>query len=70
MFGLNDLRQTRVWQEAKEEGLAEGKLEGKLESKFEAIPRLQALGLTVEQIAVALDLTLEQVRQFTGSESN
>ena len=82
MFGLNDLRQTRVWQEAKEEGLAEGKLEGlaegkleglaegKLSSKFEAIPRLQALGLTVEQIAVALDLTLEQVRQFVGSESN
>ncbi|MEC4806719.1 MAG: Rpn family recombination-promoting nuclease/putative transposase [Jaaginema sp. PMC 1079.18] len=70
MFGLNDLRHTRVWQEAKEEGLAEGKLEGKLESKFEAIPRLQALGLSVEQIAVALDLTLEQVCQFVGSDSN
>jgi predicted transposase/invertase (TIGR01784 family) len=82
MFGLDDLRQTKVWQEAKEEGLAEGKLEGlaegkleglaegKLESKREAIPRLQALGLTTEQIAVALNLTLEQLGQFTGSDSN
>jgi predicted transposase/invertase (TIGR01784 family) len=48
------------WKEAtKREGRQEGKLEGKLES----IPRLLALGLTVEQIAQALDLNLEQVRQ-------
>ncbi|MFN9673808.1 MAG: flagellar assembly protein H, partial [Microcystis sp.] len=36
---------------------------GKLEAKLESIPRLLALGLSVEQIAQALDLDLEQVRQ-------
>lgn len=55
MFGLSDLKQTRVYQEAKQEG----RLEGKLES----IPRFLALGLSVEQVAEALDLDVEQVRQ-------
>ncbi|MDB9374834.1 Rpn family recombination-promoting nuclease/putative transposase [Nodularia sphaerocarpa] len=71
MFGLSDLKQTRVYQEAKEEGLQEGKQEGKqeglhegsLKAKLAAVSRLLALGLTVEQIAQALDLNVEQVRQ-------
>ncbi|MDY7022905.1 MAG: hypothetical protein SWJ54_16415 [Cyanobacteriota bacterium] len=58
MFGLSDLKQTRVYQEGKAEGLIEGKAEGKLES----IPGLLAIGLTVEQIATALGLDVEQVR--------
>jgi hypothetical protein len=55
------------WKEATkreglEQGLEQGK--GKLEAKLESIPRLLALGLSVEQIAQALDyLDLEQVRQ-------
>lgn len=55
MFGLSDLKQTRVYREAKQEG----RLEGKLES----IPRFLALGLSVEQVAEALGLDVEQVRQ-------
>ena len=52
------------WKEAtKREGRLEWKLEGKLEGKLESIPRLLALGLSVAQIAHALDLDLEQVRQ-------
>ena len=51
MFGLSELKQTRVYQE------------GRLEAKLEAIPRLLALGLTVEQIAQALDLDVAQVQQ-------
>ncbi|MCA2812836.1 MAG: hypothetical protein IM477_09925 [Microcystis sp. M090S1] len=52
------------WKEAtKREGQREGRQEGKLEAKLESIPRLLALGLRVEQIAQALDLDLEQVRQ-------
>ncbi|NCQ70751.1 MAG: hypothetical protein GPI99_16860 [Microcystis aeruginosa W13-15] len=39
------------------------KREGQREAKLESIPRLLALGLSVEQIAQALDLDLEQVRQ-------
>jgi predicted transposase/invertase (TIGR01784 family) len=61
MFGLSELKQTRVYQEA----LAEGKHEGKLES----IPQLLALGLSVEQIAQALGLEVEQVRQAQEQQS-
>ena len=63
MFGLSDLKQTRFYQEAKEEGKQEGKQEGKLES----IPGLLAIGLSVEQIAKALGLDLEIVRQAAQS---
>jgi predicted transposase/invertase (TIGR01784 family) len=51
MFGLSELKQTRVYQEIKEEAL------------LEAVPRLLALGLTLEQVAEALDLSFEQVQQ-------
>ena len=51
MFELSDLKQTKVYQEAK--------LEGKLES----VPSLLALGLAVEQVAQALGLSVEQVRK-------
>jgi predicted transposase/invertase (TIGR01784 family) len=57
MFGLSELKQTRVYQEAFQEGKQEGKLE--------AVPRLLALGLTVEQIAQALGLEVQQVRETT-----
>ncbi|MFN6248268.1 Rpn family recombination-promoting nuclease/putative transposase, partial [Microcystis sp.] len=50
-------------QEGLEQGLERGLERGKLEAKLESIPRLLALGLSVEQIAQALDLDLEQVRQ-------
>jgi predicted transposase/invertase (TIGR01784 family) len=67
MFGLSELKQTRVYQEGKQEGKKEGKKEGeqkgRVEAKLEAIPRLLVLGLTVEQIAQALDLELAQVQQ-------
>ncbi|WP_143874073.1 hypothetical protein [Nostoc sp. 'Peltigera malacea cyanobiont' DB3992] len=36
---------------------------GRQEAKLEAIPRLLALGLSIEQVAVALDLTVAQVQQ-------
>lgn len=48
MLGLSDLKQTRVYQEAK--------LEGKLEGKLEAVSFMLSLGGTVEQIAEALEL--------------
>lgn len=55
MLGLSELKKTRVYQEAKEEG--------KLEGKLEAVPFMLSLGATVEQIAETLDLDIEQVRQ-------
>ncbi|MEH1899074.1 MAG: Rpn family recombination-promoting nuclease/putative transposase [Nostoc sp.] len=63
MFGLSKLKQTRVYQEAKQEGKEEGKEEGRFEAKLEAVPKLLALGLSVEQIAQALDLDVAQVQQ-------
>lgn len=64
MFGLSDLKQTRVYQEAKQEG----KQEGKLEAKLESVPRLLVLNLTVEQVAEALGLSIEEVRQAAQSQ--
>ncbi|BAZ42405.1 hypothetical protein NIES4101_83740 [Calothrix sp. NIES-4101] len=71
MFGLSDLKQTRVYQEGKEEGKEEGIKEGRkegtqagrLEAKLEAVPKLLALGLTVEQVAEVLGLDINQVQQ-------
>ncbi|WP_017655944.1 hypothetical protein [Fortiea contorta] len=72
MFGISELKQTRVYQEAREEGKQEGLVEGKQEglveglqkAKLAAIPKLLLLGLTVEQIAQALDLDIAQVHQL------
>lgn len=47
MLGLNELKQTRVYQEALEEGLEQGRKQGKLE----VVPLLLQAGMTVEQIA-------------------
>nr|WP_242061209.1 Rpn family recombination-promoting nuclease/putative transposase [Nostoc linckia] len=64
MFGLTDWRQTKFYQEVKEE------------TKLETIPRLLKFGLSIEQIAQALELDVEQVRQAIdkhgkeGTESN
>ena len=59
MFGLSDLKQTRVYQEAVEEG----KEEGIKQLQIQFIPRLLKLGLSIEQIAQALGLSLEEVRR-------
>ncbi len=59
MFGMSELKQTRVYQEALEEGRQEGELIGKLK----AVPRLLAMALSEQQVAEALGLEVEQVRQ-------
>lgn len=51
MLGLDLIKNTRVYQEAQEE------------AKLEAVPRLLKMGLTLEQVAEALDLDIEVVRQ-------
>ena len=51
MFGLTEWRQTKFYQEVQEE------------TKLEAIPRLLKMGLSVEQIAEALELKIEVVQQ-------
>jgi predicted transposase/invertase (TIGR01784 family) len=51
IFGLSELKQTRVYQEALEEGELLGKLK--------AVKPMLSAGLSVEQIAEALDLSVE-----------
>ncbi|MDY7023052.1 MAG: hypothetical protein SWJ54_17155 [Cyanobacteriota bacterium] len=51
MWSLSELKQTRFYQEVKQEG------------KLESIPRLLRLGLSVEQIAQGLDLPVELVQK-------
>lgn len=55
MLGLDLIKNTRVYQEVQQEA--------KLEAKLEAVPRLLKMGLTVEQVAEALELDIEVVRQ-------
>ncbi|HIK11159.1 MAG TPA: DUF2887 domain-containing protein [Oscillatoriaceae cyanobacterium M33_DOE_052] len=57
MFTLEDLKKTRVYQEAKAEG------------KLETIPLLLEAGFTVEVIADRLGLDLELVRQVAGGQA-
>ena len=57
MFGLTEWQQTRFYQEVKEEG------------KLEAVPSLLKMGLSVEQIAEALKLKVEVVRQAVEKQS-
>ncbi len=52
MLNLEAIKQTKVYQDAKLEGVEEGKLE----QKIATIPLLQELGLTIEQIAQKLEI--------------
>ena len=63
MLGLSELKQTKVYQEAKEEG----EQIGEQKAKLEAIPELIQLGLSLVQIAGALKLSLEVVQQTAKS---
>jgi len=57
MLGLGDIRQSLVYQEALEEG------------KLETVPFMLKLGATVEQIAEALGLKVEDVRKAAQENS-
>ncbi|QDL06742.1 flagellar assembly protein H [Brasilonema octagenarum UFV-E1] len=66
MFGLSELKQTRFYQEAFEEG----KQEGTRREKFRTVPLLLRVGLTVEQVARELELSVEEVRQAAQQQSS
>jgi predicted transposase/invertase (TIGR01784 family) len=56
MLGLNEIKQTRVYQEAQQEA--------RQDEKLEIISRMVPLGLTVEQIAQAVNMTVEEVQKI------
>ncbi len=59
MFSISELRNTRYFQDVFQEGREEGERIG----KYKAVPPMLAAGLTVKQIAQALDLSVEEVQQ-------
>jgi predicted transposase/invertase (TIGR01784 family) len=59
MFSLSELKQTRFYREAFEEG----REEGKREFYSSAVRRFLALGFSLEQIAQGLGLSVEEVKQ-------
>ncbi|MBW4623057.1 MAG: Rpn family recombination-promoting nuclease/putative transposase [Cyanosarcina radialis HA8281-LM2] len=75
MLGLNELKQTKVYQEALEEGRQEGREEsrqealeeglqkGRQQGKLEALPLLLKAGVTVDEIAQQLGLDIQTVRE-------
>jgi predicted transposase/invertase (TIGR01784 family) len=63
MLGLSELKQTRFYQEVKQEGLEEGLVEGEQKAKLEAIPRMLRFNLGLDAIAQLLDLPLPLVQQ-------
>jgi predicted transposase/invertase (TIGR01784 family) len=65
MFKLNDIRESRVWQEAHGEGLEEGLEQGELLEKKSNIKRLQAKGKSLKEIAELLDIPLAEVRRLS-----
>jgi predicted transposase/invertase (TIGR01784 family) len=66
MFSLDELKNTRYFQQVAEEYLEQGVQQGKLES----VPGLLQLGLTVEQIAGALQLDVELVRRIAEQQQS
>ena len=67
MLNLSELKQTRFYQEVKqegiEEGLEQGREQGREQANLDAIPRMITFGLNPETIAQLLDLPLELVQQ-------
>ncbi|HAT12331.1 MAG TPA: flagellar assembly protein H [Microcoleaceae bacterium UBA11344] len=68
MFELSDLKKTRFYQDVFAEGQAEGKTEAQAEAQAGAkqrekvsILRMVSLGLSTEQIATVLDLSVAEV---------
>ena len=69
MLKLSELKQTRVYQEALEEGRQEGRQEGVKEGKLAAVPLLLKAGMSVEEIAQQLEVEIEAVRQIAQQQS-
>jgi len=74
MLGVEDLKQTRFYQEVfaegKQEGKQEGIQEGKQEGKREAVFPMLASGVDVETISQWLNLPLEIVREEAEKHQN
>ena len=76
MFQLEDLRKTRVWQQALaegrhegrqqgvQEGRQDGRQEGRQEGREELVHSWLAKGMTIKEIAALLDTSVQEVRRL------
>jgi len=64
MFQLEDLRKTRVWKEAHEEGLEQGLEQGQTLAKKEWVRKWLAKGLAAKEIAALLEISAQEVRRL------
>ncbi len=69
MFGLADLKETKVYQEALLEGEARGEARGKIIGRLQTVSILAELGLSAEDIAKRLDLEIELVQEALNGDS-
>ena len=61
MLNLNLLKETKVYQEAKEEG--------EINTKLKILPKLVQRGLSIQEIAELLELDTETIRKALGDNS-
>ena len=61
MLQVHDIRETKVFQEAKEEGIEEER-QRSLEEKRRGVARLAAMKMSAEKIAEILELDIDMVR--------
>ncbi|HEV3448040.1 MAG TPA: DUF2887 domain-containing protein, partial [Gemmataceae bacterium] len=69
MLQVHDIRETRVYQEAKEEGLKEGMEKGMEEERLRAISQMAARNMSAAQIADILGLDEQFVREQMANAS-
>lgn len=61
---LSDLKQTRLYQEAREEG----RQEAQRQAKLALVHRLRQRGLSIEELAEVLELDVETIRQVAAEQ--
>ena len=69
MFNLVDIEDTAVYREAFSEGEKEGERRGKTEGRLDAVPLLLESGVSVERVAEALNLDVDEVRRLAAPAS-
>ena len=77
MFNLVDIEETAVYREAFSEGKTEGekegerrgKTEGEKKGRLDAVPLLLESGVSVERVAEALNLDVDEVRRLAAPAS-
>jgi predicted transposase/invertase (TIGR01784 family) len=64
MFGLQDIRKSRVWQQAHETGIEKGIEKGKTQNQLDVVRNCLTNGMSAKEIAGILKVSLAQVRRL------